>query len=169
MSDTPGLGAYRKTIDHLDRAMMCLLAERCRMVAWAGERTEAWEELGHYEQGSNLNLGRSFIDQFGALLDEAKDWPNTDPLEQDQDFGASLYTLDLTLFLTLSERFKTVRRIGRIKRIYQVQPLDSARWDSLLQARRQQASGLGLDPDWTSRLFETIHEYALELEGDIQS
>ncbi|OGG94632.1 MAG: hypothetical protein A2527_05455 [Candidatus Lambdaproteobacteria bacterium RIFOXYD2_FULL_50_16] len=168
MTNPPGLEGYRKSIDHLDKALLCLLAERCRMGVWGVNRHKVWGELGHYNQGEALDLDRYFLEQLGGLLDEAANTPVAIPLESGQDFGSSLYTLDLTILLTLSERFRTVRRIGRIKRIYQVKPLDPDRWQTLLENRKIEAQELGLDPDWSARLFEAIHDYALALEGDLQ-
>lgn len=74
--------------------------------------------------------------------------------------------LDATLLETLAKRAKLVDEIGKYKKARGLEPLDSTRWQQVLQANITRAKALGICPEFVEALYHLIHEYSLHLESN---
>lgn len=72
--------------------------------------------------------------------------------------------LDLTLIKTLAERFSTVGKIGKIKKLQNQPSLDPARWQKVLETRLDWAKASGVDQNFIKKLLDLIHAQALTIE-----
>lgn len=68
----------------------------------------------------------------------------------------------------LSERCNHVEAVGKLKKQYGVPPLDSARWQRVLEAIKSQAKGKTIPEKILEQFFEAIHHYALKMEGECE-
>jgi chorismate mutase len=78
--------------------------------------------------------------------------------------------IDLTdqeLIQVLRKRVSLVELVGKAKQGNSAPPLDPSRWQQVLDTRTEWAVELGLDPKFVVDLFNRIHEYALQIEGEI--
>lgn len=73
--------------------------------------------------------------------------------------------LDERLLRALSERARLVDDVGRYKKARGLEPLDMARWQQVLSAKKARAAELGLCPEFIDALYNLIHEYSLHLES----
>lgn len=73
-------------------------------------------------------------------------------------------TLDTELLETISKRLKVVEEVGKIKKQLGIPPLDSARWNQVLEKGLAQAGALGLRREFIKKILDTIHEEALQIE-----
>lgn len=72
--------------------------------------------------------------------------------------------LDAQLLETISARLKVVDEVGKIKKELGIPPLDSARWNQVLEKGLVHADTLGLRRDFIRKILDTIHEEALQIE-----
>lgn len=131
-------------------------------------------------------LNIEFIEQlYAAMFDYARELIDTDltlPPESNsslsqtamtekqtqlQDHRHSLYNLDMALYHVLAERFHIVRHVGHYKANTHLPPLDSARWQQIIEKRTALAEQLGIDIEFIKRLFNIMHDYSLMLEKQI--
>lgn len=78
--------------------------------------------------------------------------------------------IDLTdheLIQILRKRVSLVELVGKAKKRDAVTPLDPVRWQEVLVTRAQWGIDLGLSPELIVDLFNRIHEYSLQIEGEI--
>lgn len=74
--------------------------------------------------------------------------------------------LDATLLEALANRAKLVDQIGKYKKARGLEPLDSTRWQQVLQGNITRAKALGICPEFVEALYHLIHEYSLHLESN---
>ncbi|MCE3234167.1 MAG: 3-deoxy-D-arabino-heptulosonate 7-phosphate synthase [Vampirovibrio sp.] len=74
--------------------------------------------------------------------------------------------LDATLLETLAKRAQLVDQIGKYKKSRGLEPLDSTRWQQVLQTNIARAETLGICPEFVETLYHLIHEYSLHLESN---
>jgi len=72
--------------------------------------------------------------------------------------------IDQKIIDLLADRFTCVEAIGELKKLYHTAPLQPNRWESVISGRKQYAQTKGISPDFIEELWDTIHEYALELQ-----
>jgi chorismate mutase len=80
------------------------------------------------------------------------------------DWRKQIDALDAQLLSILAKRAAVVKKIGSHKKEQGISPLDRERWETVLRSRVNQAEALGLNRDFTGKLFSLIHEFALEIE-----
>jgi len=174
MSNTSKIPQYRLSIDLFDRSLLNLVAERCRLVRQSADcadlRHEIWVAMGHYAEGVGRGLTRDFLAKLGAVLDQTARVEIPSPLLglEPNDLLGSMEVIDKTIILVLTERFKVVKRIGKIKLQQDIAPLDPRRWHALLAERETRGEALGISKHLIRTLFELIHDFALELESQAQ-
>jgi len=174
MNFSSNIDQHRLSIDLLDRTLLDLLAERCRLVRQNSDcaelRNEIWVAMGHYSEGAGRGLSRNFMAKLGRILDQTARIDIASPLLglEPNDLLGSMEVFDKAILLVLSERFKVVLRIGKIKRSQDIQPLDPRRWTALLNEREARGESLGIPKALIVKLFELIHEFALEIESKVE-
>lgn len=72
--------------------------------------------------------------------------------------------LDAELLQVIGARLKVVAEVGKIKKELGIPPLDSVRWNQVLEKAMTQASALGLRRDFIKKILDTIHDEALLIE-----
>ena len=80
---------------------------------------------------------------------------------------AKLDQVDHELIQILRKRISLVELVGKTKKQTVVPPLDPSRWQHVLRARTKWGSELDLSPEFITDIFNRIHEYALQIEGEI--
>lgn len=75
--------------------------------------------------------------------------------------------LDEKLLQIIAQRMNSARSIGQYKKTAGLAPLDTERWQSLLEAQLLKAESLNLSHAFITKLYELIHEYSLEIEANI--
>ncbi|MCT4617122.1 MAG: chorismate mutase [Candidatus Gracilibacteria bacterium] len=80
------------------------------------------------------------------------------PLRKDID------ELDRELLKILKRRFKVVQKVGKLKKEYNIKPLDEARWQEVIKNIRNKAEDEKINPDFIEDLWNLIHKEALKLE-----
>lgn len=76
---------------------------------------------------------------------------------------------DRELIEALSDRFKTVEKIGEYKRDNNVTTLQMNRWDSLLANRIEMGKGLGLPEELVKVVFQNIHKESVKKQSEIMN
>lgn len=72
--------------------------------------------------------------------------------------------LDAELLQVIGARLKVVAEVGKIKKELGIPPLDSVRWNQVLEKAMTQASALGLRREFIKKILDTIHDEALLIE-----
>lgn len=72
--------------------------------------------------------------------------------------------LDAELLQVIGARLKVVAEVGKIKKELGIPPLDSVRWNQVLEKGLTQASALGLRRHFIKKILDTMHEEALQIE-----
>lgn len=80
------------------------------------------------------------------------------------DWRDQIDKLDFQLLQILAERRKIVLEIGDYKKEQGLPPLDTQRWEQVLQSKISLAKDLDISPEFIRDLYNLIHEYSLELE-----
>ena len=81
-----------------------------------------------------------------------------------QTLRQSIDGCDQQIISQLAQRVNLVKQVGEYKKARGLPPLDQARWNAAQQVRLDQAAQLGLDATLTEKIFNLIHEHALNLE-----
>lgn len=84
-----------------------------------------------------------------------------------QDFQDSIYHLDVALCCLLAERYHLVKKIGILKKKYELPPLAANRWQKILSNKLTMAAALNLDVNFMKNIMEIIHEESLRIENEI--
>lgn len=84
-----------------------------------------------------------------------------------QNLRNKINDVDRKLVGLLARRMELVDEVGYIKRSAQLPPLDASRWQEVLSSRKEWGSELGLDPSFIQDIFNRIHDYSLQIEGEI--
>jgi chorismate mutase len=75
--------------------------------------------------------------------------------------------IDQELIKILRKRCSLVDLVGKAKKRSSTVPLDPARWRQVLASRTKWGVELDLDPDFIQDIFNRIHKYSLQIEGEI--
>lgn len=189
----PTIIHMRKSIDHFDVSFLHLLAERVRVVGKVmhlkqklkidpGQSEARQEDMKNLiEMSVQLKLEKTFfkkildlvfqdaMDQFiaGKLIDNPAALDEICAGLKLEDLRESLFNLDRSLCLVLSERFRVVKRIGEYKFKLGVPPLDAKRWQQVLNSKSEVAQSLGISVPLIKDIYNSIHEVALTIEREI--
>lgn len=74
--------------------------------------------------------------------------------------------LDAELLKLLARRMDYATDIGRYKKDHNLTPLDTERWQAVLNSWLGQAETLELPAEFVTKLYDLIHQYALQVETD---
>ena len=80
------------------------------------------------------------------------------------DLRKQIDEIDSLIINLLAKRMKVVEEVGRLKKKHHIPPLDPARWQRVLNSKMKKAKSLGLDPEMVKKIYNIIHDYALEIE-----
>ncbi len=83
-----------------------------------------------------------------------------------ENLRTQIDNLDSQLLQLLADRMDSARAIGRYKQEHNLTPLDLERWRAVLQSWLAQAETLQLPEEFVTKLYDLIHEYALQVEVD---
>lgn len=72
--------------------------------------------------------------------------------------------IDHKLIELLSQRMKLVTQVGMYKKNNHIPPLDTARWQQVVESRKKWAIECGLSPSFIEEIFDLLHEQALVIE-----
>lgn len=81
-----------------------------------------------------------------------------------QPLRKQISSIDNELIKLLSERLEVVKEVWKIKKEYNIQPLQEKRWLEVLDNISSEAEELWLDKDFIIDIWNTIHKEALRLE-----
>lgn len=85
------------------------------------------------------------------------------------ELRARIDEIDSDILSSLASRMEVSRRIGECKRAHNISILQSSRWETVLARCCEDASGLGLDPAFVSRIFNAIHDASVAEQNKILS
>ncbi len=88
-------------------------------------------------------------------------------MEQLQSFRNEIDTIDGKLIELLWQRFDYVRKVAVFKKENKMPVLQSNRWQEVLGSAKKSWIENGLNPVFVWVVWNTIHEFALEVEGII--
>ncbi|MDD5197568.1 MAG: chorismate mutase [Candidatus Gracilibacteria bacterium] len=75
--------------------------------------------------------------------------------------------IDEALIELLGERFQFVKQVGIYKKEHNLPPLQPGRWAEVVRTRTAWAVERGLSPEFIEKLWNDLHEYALEEEAKV--
>lgn len=94
----------------------------------------------------------------------------------DEDYRSSIAGLrahiddiDADIIESLAARMAVSRQIGECKRAHNISILQTSRWESVLARCLEAASAQGLDPEFVTRIFNTIHDASVAEQNKILS
>ena len=90
-------------------------------------------------------------------------------MEQLQSFRNEIDTIDSKIIELLWQRFDYVRKVAVFKREKNMPALQSSRWQEVLDGVKKSWTENGLNPVFVGVIWNTIHEFALEIEEIIKS
>lgn len=88
-------------------------------------------------------------------------------MTQLDDLRTQIDAIDQQLISLLAQRLALVSEVGRYKAAHNLPPLDSARWQVVVESRLVMAKERGLDEKLVQAIFECIHEAALTIEAQV--
>lgn len=80
------------------------------------------------------------------------------------EYRELLDILDESLLTILSERFKVVKQIDKVKKDLNLSPLQIERWNRMLEDRIKKGNSLGLSTETITEIMELIHEISINLQ-----
>lgn len=83
------------------------------------------------------------------------------------EYREKIDSLDKQIIKLLSERFEVVKQVWKYKKKNDMKPLQSWRWQEVLDSRKALAKELWVKEDLIEIIWNNMHDYALELESDI--
>ncbi|MDD5213379.1 MAG: chorismate mutase [Candidatus Gracilibacteria bacterium] len=81
-----------------------------------------------------------------------------------QKYREEIDSIDKDLIELLAKRFDVVKRVGYYKKEHNMPPLQAGRWQEVLDSRKNIASHLGVSDEFIEKVWNIIHDYALDLE-----
>lgn len=100
----------------------------------------------------------------GELLSSLKvrESKSSDPGSEISSLRARIDALDDALVSTLARRIETCREVARVKMDSNLSIIQPGRWDKVLSRVCAMARSSGLDPEFVSGLYNSIHEYSVK-------
>ncbi|MDD2560672.1 MAG: chorismate mutase, partial [Bacteroidales bacterium] len=84
-------------------------------------------------------------------------------------YRAEIDEYDDQLVELISKRMKVSRLIGQYKKENNIQVLQAARYNEIIEERVKQAASLGIMGDCMQKILEAIHEESVRLQIEIMS
>ena len=81
-----------------------------------------------------------------------------------EELRKEIDALDQEILNILEKRFTVVKQIGAIKKSNGLPVLDEKRWQEVLESKLIKARDLGLSENFIKKIYDIIHDHALELE-----
>lgn len=81
-----------------------------------------------------------------------------------ENYREQINTLDKELIYLFFRRFEIVKEIWKIKKEEWVKPLDSNRWNKLLEDNLEVSREFGLEDDFILDIWNRIHSQSLKIE-----
>lgn len=81
-----------------------------------------------------------------------------------ENYREQINTLDKELIYLFFRRFEIVKEIWKIKKDEWVKPLDSNRWNKLLEDNLEVSREFGLEDDFILDIWNRIHSQSLKIE-----
>src|SRR5690554_594597 len=91
------------------------------------------------------------------------------PRNELDELRIKIDTLDNQLLDTFKERMIVSEAIGRYKSENNITILQSRRYDEIMKDRKDRALSRGLDPDFITGIFESIHEESINRQSRIMN
>jgi chorismate mutase len=83
-----------------------------------------------------------------------------------EDLRKEIDSADDELLSALAKRFSIIREIGLLKKNNNIKPLDTKRWDEVLQKMTSKAKKLNISEELIHKIYEEIHKASLIIEKD---
>lgn len=84
-------------------------------------------------------------------------------------FRKKINNLDKQIITRIGERMKVVKKVGIYKKQHEIPPLDIKRWKEVLESRIELGKQYGLSEEFIVKIYEAIHQEALEIEAKIKN
>lgn len=85
-----------------------------------------------------------------------------------EELRKEIDAIDHELVELLAKRMHVVDEVGKVKKELQIEPLDTNRWQEVLESKLAMARELGLSEEFVKKIYDFIHEHALELEKKVR-
>ena len=72
---------------------------------------------------------------------------------------------DKEIILAISKRLEIVKKIGRLKKKNNIEPLDESRWQFVIEMVTKLAQANGLNPKPVIEIYKILHMHALKIES----
>ena len=82
------------------------------------------------------------------------------------DYRKEIDILDEELLKILSRRHDVLKKVGAYKKANHLPALDLKRKQQVLKKFETHATLLGLNPEFSQKLYELIHDYAIQTEEE---
>jgi len=76
-------------------------------------------------------------------------------------------SLDHELLQILAKRMSAVKEIGDLKNVQGLPVIDEKRYEEVVKAITEKAKSFHLSEDFIKKLFEAIHEHAVEIQKKV--
>jgi chorismate mutase len=76
-------------------------------------------------------------------------------------------SIDDEIVNLLSKRMEIVKEVGKLKKEYQIDPLDVKRLEELIADKKQRAKVLGVSQTFIERLFKVIHQHSVSTQKKV--
>jgi chorismate mutase len=83
-----------------------------------------------------------------------------------EDLRKEIDTADEEILIALAKRFSIIKEIGIFKKNNNIVPLDSNRWQEVLQKVISKTKKLNIPEDLIKKIFEDIHQASLKIEEE---
>lgn len=85
-------------------------------------------------------------------------------MPQLQNYRNQIDQIDAELIELLAERFEVVKKVWEYKKLNNLPPLQTGRWQEVLESKKKLALEKWIDPVFIENIWNEIHTYALILE-----
>lgn len=82
-----------------------------------------------------------------------------------EQFRSRIDILDKQIIDSLAARIEVVKKVGEYKKENNIEPLDTSRWQQVLDKIGKHSEKLGIKKELVHKIYEMVHEYSLEIEG----
>lgn len=81
-----------------------------------------------------------------------------------QEYREEIDSIDRELIELLAKRFNVVKQVWEFKKENDMPALQAWRWQEVLESRKSKALDLWVSDDFIEKVWNIIHDYALDLE-----
>ena len=123
---------------------------------------EAWSDAEQQITPENLKLLINKLVLRSHAIENA-------PRNELDELRRQIDILDNQLLEILRDRMKVSEAIGRYKWEHNITILQSQRYDEIMNNRNKQAVSKGLNPEFTTKIFESIHEESINCQSVVMN